>query len=145
MNRGGTLRGRHGSGRRGVRQAVAAHRGLVAPTSTTTAGSISVTTSLGGPVEVWRNAGPAGHWLRVVLRGRASNRDGLGAIVIVDGQPLAMTSATGYASSVLQGVHVGLGTATAAPRIEVRWPSGRTQSSRPPVSIGCVVVTEPEA
>ena len=90
----------------------AAHRGLVAADLDDDGRQDLVTTSLGGPVEVWRNGGPAGHWLRIVLRGRASNRDGLGAIVTVGDRRFAMTSASGYASSVLQGVHVGLGSAT---------------------------------
>ncbi len=125
------------------REAVAAHRGLVAADLDNDGRLDLVTTSLGGPVEVWRNDGPAGHWLRLVLRGRVSNRDGLGAVVSVDARRLAMTSAAGYASAVLQGVHVGLGAATAAPRIEVRWPSGRTQVVVAPGIDRVVEVTEP--
>ena len=87
--------------------AVAAHRGLVAADLDNDGRLDLVTTSLGGPVEIWKNGGPAGHWIRVRLRGRASNRDGLGAIVTVDGRRRTMTSAVGYASSVLQDVHVG--------------------------------------
>ena len=64
----------------------AAHRGLVAADLDDDGRQDLVTTSLGGPVEVWRNGGPAGHWLRIVLRGRASNRDGLGATIAV-GRP----------------------------------------------------------
>ena len=104
-----------------------------------------VTTSLGGPVEVWRNGGPAGHWVRIVLRGRTSNRDGIGAVVTVGDRRFTMTSASGYASSVLQGVHVGLGSATTAPRIEVHWPSGRKQVVDAPGVDRIVEVTEPEA
>jgi hypothetical protein len=125
--------------------AIAAHRGLVAADLDNDGRLDLVTTSLGGPVEVWRNGGPAGHWIRLLLRGRTTNRDGLGAIVIVDGaRRLPMTSAVGYASTVLQGVHVGLGAATAAPRIEVRWPSGRTQVVAVPGVDRVVEVTEPE-
>ena len=126
-------------------RAVAAHRGLVAVDLDNDGLLDLVTTSLGGPVEVWRNSGPAGHWLRVVLRGRVSNRDGLGAIVTVNGRRLMMTSATGYASSVLQGVHVGLGSSNAAPRVEIRWPSGRTQVIEAAGVDRVVEVTEPEA
>ena len=126
-------------------RAVAAHRGLIAVDLDNDGLLDLVTTSLGGPVEVWRNSGPAGHWLRVVLRGRVSNRDGLGAIVTVNGRRLMMTSATGYASSVLQGVHVGLGSSNAAPRVEIRWPSGRTQVIEAVGVDRVVEVTEPEA
>jgi enediyne biosynthesis protein E4 len=126
-------------------RAVAAHRGLIAVDLDNDGRLDMVTTSLGGPVEVWRNGGPVGHWLRIVLRGRASNRDGLGAIVSVNGRRLGMTSAVGYASSVLQGVHVGLGTASTAPRIEVRWPSGRTQAVEAGGVDRILEITEPEA
>ena len=123
----------------------AAHRGLVAADLDDDGRQDLVTTSLGGPVEVWRNGGPAGHWLRIVLRGRASNRDGLGATITVGDRRFSMTSASGYASSVLQGVHVGLGSATSAPRIEVHWPSGRKQVVDVPGVDRIVEVTEPEA
>ena len=56
-----------------------------------------------------------------------------------------MTSAAGYASSVLQGVHVGLGASTTPPRIEVTWPSGRTQTVEAPGIDRVVEITEPEA
>jgi hypothetical protein len=126
-------------------RSIAAHRGLIAVDLDNDGRLDLVTTSLGGPVEVWRNGGPVGHWLRIVLRGRASNRDGLGAIVSVNGRRLAMTSAVGYASSVLQGVHVGLGTASTAPRIEVRWPSGRMQAVEAAGVDRILEITEPEA
>ena len=126
-------------------QAVAAHRGLVAADLDDDGRLDLVTTSLGGPVEVWKNAGPAGHWIRLQLRGRASNRDGLGAIVTVGGRRLTMTSAVGYASSLLQGVHVGLGSATSAPPIEVLWPSGARQKVEPAGIDRVIEVTEPGA
>ena len=47
----------------------AAHRGLIAADLDNDGRQDLVTTSLGGPVEVWRNGGPAGHWLRIVLHG----------------------------------------------------------------------------
>jgi hypothetical protein len=88
-----------------------------------------VVTSLEGPTELWRNVSPApNHWLRLNLVGGKSNRDGIGARVALDGQHNLMTSAVGYASSSHQGVHFGLGAASAAKRIEIRWPSGVTQT-----------------
>ncbi len=126
-------------------RAIAAHRGLVAADLDNDGRLDLVTTSLGGPVEVWRNGGPAGHWIRVRLRGRVSNRDGIGAVVLVNGRRVAMTSAVGYASSVLQGIHIGLGTATTVPRIEVHWPTGRMQTVEAPGIDTVVEVTEPEA
>ena len=127
------------------RRTAAAHRGLIAADLDDDGRQDLVTTSLGGPVEVWSNGGPVGHWLRIVLRGRASNRDGLGATIAVGTRRFSMTSASGYASSVLQGVHVGLGPATSVPRVEVHWPSGRKQVVEVPGIDRIVEVTEPEA
>lgn len=145
LNRGGTFEDVSTQVGTAFGRAVAAHRGLVSADLDNDGTLDLITTSLGGPVEVWRNAGPAGHWLRVVLRGRASNRDGLGASIAVGGRRFRMTSAVGYASSVLQGIHVGLGAATTPPRIEVKWPSGRTQTVEAPGIDRVVEITEPEA
>jgi hypothetical protein len=38
-----------------------------------------------------------------------------------------MSSAVGYASSSLFGVHFGLGGLAVVPRVEIRWPSGVRQ------------------
>jgi hypothetical protein len=141
MNRGGTFE--DVSDRAGLATAVAAHRGLIAADLDNDGRLDLVTTSLSGPVEIWRNAGPAGHWVRVQLRGRMSNRDGLGAVVTVGNRRVIATSATGYASSVLQGVHVGLGAETTPPEIHVRWPSGRSQTLQAPGLDRVVEITEP--
>jgi hypothetical protein len=141
LNRGGTFDDVTEAA--GLSGAVAAHRGLVAADLDGDGRLDLLTTSLGGRVEIWKNTGPAGHWLGVRLRGHRSNRDGLGAVVTVAGRRRTVTSAVGYASSVLQPVHVGLGTATTPPAIEVRWPSGRTQTLQAPGVDRVVEVTEP--
>ncbi len=72
------------------------------------------------------------HYLKIKLQGTKSNRDGLGATVAVscgmrnyiryhDGK-------SGYLSQSSLPLYFGLGAATEIDRIEVRWPSGRTQS-----------------
>jgi hypothetical protein len=142
LNRGGTFDDTTGTA--GLSGAVAAHRGLVAADLDGDGRLDLVTTSLGGPVEIWKNTGRAGHWLRVRLRGRHSNRDGIGAVVTVAGRRQTMTTAVGYASSVRQGVHFGLGTATTPPAIEVHWPSGRRQTVQAPGVDRVVEITEPE-
>ena len=88
-----------------------------------------VISSLQGPAELWRNesANP-NHWLILKLTGTKSNRDGIGAEVRIGSQANSMTSAVGYASSSLFGVHFGLGALTVVPRVEVRWPSGQRQT-----------------
>ena len=62
------------------------------------------------------------------LAGTKSNRDGIGARVVVGNQVRTMTTAMGYASSSHAGLHFGLGTAKGPVRVEVQWPSGIKQT-----------------
>jgi enediyne biosynthesis protein E4 len=75
-------------------------------------------------------AGPNG-WLRVRLEGRESNPTPIGAIVTVmaDGRKSAraLVSQSSYYSHDDLRLHFGLGASLHADRIEVRWPSGKTQ------------------
>lgn len=88
-----------------------------------------VVASLGGPAELWENVSPGSNaWLNIRLEGSRSNRDGLGAVVLVAGQSNSMTSAVGYASSSHDGVHFGLGGSNAEVDVEIRWPSGSVQA-----------------
>jgi hypothetical protein len=87
-----------------------------------------VVSSLQGPAELWRNeSANSNHWLILKLTGTKSNRDGIGAEVRIGSQVNIMSSAVGYASSSLYGVHFGLGGQTVVPRVEIRWPSGQRQ------------------
>ncbi len=84
--------------------------------------------SLEGPAELWRNETPGGnHWLIVQPEGTRSNRSGIGAKVRIGSQSNEMTSAVGYASSSLFGVHFGLGTSAGPVKVELQWPSGTRQ------------------
>lgn len=93
-----------------------------------------VVTTLDGPVKLFRNVTPGGqHWLAVKLRGRRSNRQGIGATVRValqDGRSLygQATTAVGYASSSDPLVRFGLGGESMVKTIEVRWPGGSSQT-----------------
>jgi hypothetical protein len=72
------------------------------------------------------------HWLKVLLTGTASNRDGLGATVRVvtaggakyfkynDGK-------SGYLSQSSLPLYFGLGDENVVSRVEIHWPSGRDQ------------------
>jgi hypothetical protein len=89
----------------------------------------AVVTALGEPAELWENVSPAaGHWIAVHLIGEKSNRDGIGARVRIGSQTAEMTTAVGYASSASIPLHFGLGPAAAAPKIEIRWPDGTSQT-----------------
>ena len=68
-------------------------------------------------------------WIRFRLQGTRSNRDGIGARIIVRAggsvQQFETRSGDGYISSSDPGAHFGLGVAERADHVEVRWPSGR--------------------
>ncbi len=84
---------------------------------------------LNGPAEVWRNVSPVtGNWMALVLKGKRSNRDGIGARVEVDGKWNHLSSSVSYASSVVAPLHFGLGNAKAAKKVRIHWPSGTVQT-----------------
>ncbi|HEU4598047.1 MAG TPA: FG-GAP-like repeat-containing protein [Pyrinomonadaceae bacterium] len=94
-----------------------------------------------GPAIVLRNEGrrdgAKSHWLGVSLVGSKSNRQGLGARVVVTDaagakQVFDVTGAGSYLSSSDPRVLVGLGTRAAVRSVEVRWPSGITQTVKDP-------------
>jgi enediyne biosynthesis protein E4 len=94
-----------------------------------------VATALERPAEIWMNRSEdAGHWLDIALEGTKSNRDAIGAVVKVvtraGTQYNHMTTSTGYASSSLGPVHLGLGTEQRVQCLEIRWPSGILQRFR---------------
>lgn len=85
-----------------------------------------------GPPIVLRNDGTKNHWLGISLIGAKSNRQGLGARIIVteaDGrkQTFEVSTASSYLSANDPRVLVGLGKAPNAISVEVRWPSGKKQ------------------
>jgi hypothetical protein len=89
-----------------------------------------IMTSNGGPARLFRNDGGAkNHWLRVTLRGKASNRDAIGAEVTVKAGGLVqrrqLFPAKGYLSSVERTLTFGLGSIAQVDSLAVRWPSGK--------------------
>jgi enediyne biosynthesis protein E4 len=88
---------------------------------------------------ILRNMGTRNHWLGISLSGSKSNRNGIGARLIVtnsNGQKqfFDASSAGSYLSSNDPRILVGLGAARAIRSIEVRWPSGRVQTiTNPPI------------
>jgi hypothetical protein len=107
-----------------------------------------VVTALGAPAEIWMNDSPnSNHWLELALQGTKSNRDGIGARIqlVAGGQTQFnhVTTASGYASSSAGPVHFGLGKGKRVDEIEVRWPSGVTQTLRNVKADQVLRVTEP--
>ena len=101
-----------------------------------------------GRARLVRNVSPSdGGWLRVRLRGTRSNRDGIGAHLVlhVDGKKLHRPMLCG--SSYLAGdslvVHFGFGSKT-PDRLEIRWPAGgNVQVVSKPEPGSKLVVEEP--
>ena len=86
----------------------------------------AVVSSLESPVELWHNISPRpNHWLDVKLTGTHCNRDAVGAKLKLGNQWNEMTSAVSYASSSLDPVHFGLGSASHIDTLEIHWPDGK--------------------
>ncbi|MEE8585255.1 MAG: CRTAC1 family protein [Acidobacteriota bacterium] len=93
--------------------------------------------NLDDPVDLLRNDLPTGsNWLQVTLRGRRSNRDGVGARVRLKVGSRSylqeMRSGSSYLSDHQRMLHFGLGKAAEIDSLEVWWPSGKTQQLDPP-------------
>jgi len=90
-------------------------------------------TTSGGPARLLRNDGAERQAsLRVTLVGSESNRDGLGAQVVatVGGRTLRrmLRGASSYLSQSENVATFGLGAGGTVDQLEVRWPSGKTQT-----------------
>jgi hypothetical protein len=85
----------------------------------------------GGPLLLFENRLPRKHYLKVSLRGRTSNRQGIGArlTAVVRGQPLVreLYPANSFFSQAPNVVHFGLADARSVERLTIRWPSGKVQ------------------
>jgi hypothetical protein len=82
--------------------------------------------TIGGPLLLLRNTGPAGHWLELSL-----GRFAPGARVtatLAGGRRLTreVQAGSSYLSSEDPRVHLGLGRATSVPLVTVRYPDGTT-------------------
>jgi hypothetical protein len=96
-----------------------------------------------------RNRAKSGaHWLKLSLEGRRSNRDGFGSVVRVTAAGrTTLHLARASTTFLMQGdprVHVGLGEANLADRIEIRWPSGAIQNLEKVAVDQVLRVQEPE-
>jgi hypothetical protein len=88
----------------------------------------------GGPLLLFENRLPSKPYLEVSLRGRTSNRQGIGArlTAVVGGRQLVreLYPANGYLSQSPNVVHFGLGDAETVDSLTIRWPSGKVQVLR---------------
>ena len=88
-------------------------------------------------------------WLKIVLTGTVSNRDGLGATVRVRAGGQVYTrfndGKSGYLSQSALPLYFGLGEAKSIGRIEVDWPSGRKQAVTEGLRVNDTIrITEPK-
>jgi enediyne biosynthesis protein E4 len=85
------------------------------------------------PPSLLENTYSGGHgWMVIKLEGTTSNRSAIGATVVVTSggvrQARAVLSQSSYYSHDDLRLHFGLGRQSKADRIEITWPSGRTES-----------------
>lgn len=105
-----------------------------------------VIANLDGPPVVLRNDASVGQSLLVQLRGTRSNREGIGAVIVLTdthgrSQRAIASRSSSYQSASDGRVHFGLA-ASPARRLEVRWPSGTVQSVPSLPSHGEILVEE---
>ena len=109
-----------------------------------------VLSTLNGPAKILHNISDnSNHWILLKLVGTKSNRMGIGAQIRLEGQDGSVqwneaTTAVGYASSSDPRVHFGLGHNKRIRTIELRWPSGITQTLRDVDADQVLVVKEPD-
>jgi enediyne biosynthesis protein E4 len=89
------------------------------------------------------------HWLKVVLVGTKSNRNGLGATVHVHSGGQTYTryndGKSGYLSQSVLPLYFGLGDTSKIDSIDIAWPSGRKQVLRKDLTDNQTLkVTEPD-
>jgi hypothetical protein len=101
-----------------------------------------------GPLLIYTNTiAPGRHWLALDLEGTASNRSAIGARVEVrwngQRQVQEVSGGSGFSAQNDRRLHVGLGASSAVDAVEIRWPSGRTQTIDHPEIDRVLHVTEP--
>ncbi|MBM9514817.1 FG-GAP-like repeat-containing protein [Desulfogranum marinum] len=85
-----------------------------------------------GPIQLFKNTGNSNnHWIEIDLEGTISNRDGIGARVLVTAGDVTQLREQGggmhkYSQNHTR-IHFGLGQNTTIQRLEVYWPSGLVQ------------------
>ena len=92
---------------------------------------------------LFRNDSPVASSLRLKLRGKSSNRDAMGARVVVAAKGRTwtrhVTNAEGYLTQSSPIVHLGLGTASVVDSVEIFWPGQKAPQKISSPAIGKVV------
>ena len=94
-----------------------------------------VVNNMEGPPTVLLNKAESGNWLTIKLVGKKSNRDAIGARVVITAggkkQMAEVHAGSSYLSQSDIRLHFGLGSAKKADSIEIRWPRGGIQKLGP--------------
>jgi enediyne biosynthesis protein E4 len=90
-----------------------------------------------GPLLLYRNTvSPDNRWIEFELEGRTSNRSAIGAEVKViwNGQQQVqeVSGGSGFCAQNQRRLHFGLGKTSSVEKVEIRWPSGQTQTIAAP-------------
>jgi hypothetical protein len=101
-----------------------------------------------GPLLLYKNSvTPENHWIEFQLEGQRSNRSAIGAQVRIfwNGmqQLQEVSGGSGFCAQNDRRLHFGLGKTTAIDRVEIRWPSGATQTLASPAVDQLHKVKEP--
>ena len=98
------------------------------------------------PPSLFKNFGPKGNAILIEAVGTKSNRSAIGARVIVTAGKLRQTdevrSGGSYASQSDFRLHFGLGAATTADEIQIRWPGGAVEKLHHVAAGQCIRVRE---
>jgi hypothetical protein len=101
----------------------------------------------GVPLRLLQNEGNDNNWIQVQLKGTRSNRDGIGAILVLDvGGIVQVRAQTGGFDAFSQSskrIHFGLAKNGVADRLTVYWDSGTTQTIRNLAANQILQVREP--
>ena len=88
----------------------------------------------GGALLLFENRLPRKNYLQVSLRGRQSNRQGIGArlTAVAAGRQIVreLFPANGFSAQAPNTVHFGLGDAKVVDNLTIRWPNGKLQTLR---------------
>jgi enediyne biosynthesis protein E4 len=86
------------------------------------------------PAQLLHDVGIAGNWLQIKLVGTESNRDAVGARIMLRAGDVTQTrevaAGSGYVSSSTLVQHFGLGKLDHVDSIMIRWPSGKLNEIR---------------
>ncbi len=102
-----------------------------------------------GPLLLYKNTVvPENDWVQFELEGTRSNRSAIGAQVKLywndQVQIQEVSGGSGYASQNQRRLHFGLGKDAHVERVEIRWPSGQTQTIASPQTGKLHRITEPQ-